>query len=308
MSMTLKPDSKIKSKIMEELIKIEKSPTTGDPIVNARNLHKGLEVKMNFSHWIRPLIEKWGFIENQDYACYFYDVYGNLLNNMRQAKKSQPDTQGIRIQKIEYVLTLNCAKEIAMVQNNAKGKEIRQFFIEAEKELQKLKFASLQQPKTIMLQVRNISIAEAAKSLGSCSHQVNQVLRKNRYFKPNNKPYDKWFNQGYFIYEAYNPQYSAKRLMLTSTKGMPLVQELLGKTTCLPEVVRQVLPVQQQESLLPAVVSEWITRMSEQEIAFNAMINHMLMCKSGKNNKIEEERYMDALQTYHAKFNRRNPQ
>ena len=69
-----------------------------------------------------------------------------------------------------------------------------------------------------------------------------------------------------------------------------------------------VIQEQQQQSLLPAVVGEWITRVSEQEVAFNAMINHMMMCKAGKNNHIEEEKYMAALQTYHAKYNQRNPQ
>ena len=407
---------------MEELVKLNISVKTGKPVVNAKDLYDSLGINKDFNAWIKAKIKKLRFVEDQDFTLVFFDFTDKRV--------TLEDNRSIY--RIEYVLTLNAAKNISMIYKNAKAKKIAQYLIAQElqkgittaelleldeekqepeipifeypnlissreiadninkrhdhvlrdikemceqgnieitspqtwghddsfevsdvlvyeseymieiglgakrsakqyllnsmaaevlalgydvkrriallKLIRRMKVALEQQPKTIMLQARNISIAEVAKSLGTCSHRVNQVLRKNRYFKPNNKPYDKWFNQGYFIYEAYNPRYSAKRLMLTSTKGMPLVQELLGKTTCLPEVVKQVLPVQQQESLLPAVVGEWITRMSEQEIAFNAMINHMLMCKSGKNNKIEEERYMDALQTYHAKFNQRNPQ
>lgn len=407
---------------MEELIKLSISIKTGKPVVNAKDLYNSLGINKDFNAWIKTKIKKLRFVEDQDFTLVFFD-FGNKRVTLEDNRS---------IYRIEYVLTLNAAKNISMIYKNAKAKKIAQYLIAVEikkgittaelleldeekqepeipifeypnlissreiadninkrhdhvlrdikemceqgnieitspqtwghddssevsdvlvyeseyiieiglgakrsakqyflngmaaevlalgydvkrriallKLIKRMKIALEQQPKTIMLQARNISIAEAAKSLGSCSHQLNLVLKKNRYVRANNQPYDKYVNQGYFIYEAYNPRYSAKRLMLTSTKGMPLVQELLGKTTCLPEVVRQVLPIQQQESLLPAVVGEWITRVSEQEITLNAMINYMLMCKSGKNNKIEEERYMNALQTYHAKYNQRNPQ
>ena len=40
---------------------------------------------------------------------------------------------GNRGARVEYVLTLDMAKELAMVERNAKGKEARQYFIECER-------------------------------------------------------------------------------------------------------------------------------------------------------------------------------
>ena len=37
--------------------------------------------------------------------------------------------------KIEYFVTLDMAKQLAMVENNEKGKQARQYFIECEKQL-----------------------------------------------------------------------------------------------------------------------------------------------------------------------------
>lgn len=292
---------------MDELVKIDKSPVTGNPIINARDLHKSLGIGKDFSSWIKPILEKWEFIEDEEFTILYYDKNNHRIPTPPKGGMVESPFAN-HVYRIDYILTFDCAKEIVMLQNNKMGKKIRRYFIEVEKEWKKIKS---EEPKTIMLEARNMSVGEVAKSLGTCSHRINQVLRKNRYVRANNLPYDKYLTLGYFAYERYNPEHSAKRLMVTSTKGMPLVQELLGKTSYLPEVVRQAMPViqeQQQQSLLPAVVGEWITRVSEQEVAFNAMINHMMMCKAGKNNHIEEEKYMTALQTYHAKYNQRNPQ
>lgn len=56
---------------MTELIKIT-TTESGSQVVSARELHKFLESRRDFSNWIKDRIEKYGFIENQDYQ---------LLNN-----------------------------------------------------------------------------------------------------------------------------------------------------------------------------------------------------------------------------------
>ena len=90
----------------------------GNKVVNARELHQGLDIGRDFSNWIKDRIEKYGFIEGSDFSPIL-------------AKTSE---QGGR-PAIEYALTIDCAKEIAMVENNEKGKLIRKYFIEVEKRL-----------------------------------------------------------------------------------------------------------------------------------------------------------------------------
>lgn len=101
------------------LIKVEQQ---GDAqIVSARDLYSFLEVKTDFTDWCKRMFE-YGFIENQDFII--------LLKNGEKISKSNP---------IDYALTLDCAKEIAMLQRSEKGKQARQYFIECEKQLNKPK-------------------------------------------------------------------------------------------------------------------------------------------------------------------------
>lgn len=91
-------------------------------LVDARELHSFLESKQDFSDWIKNRIKKYGFEDGKDYSI-------NLWNNT--GLRGKP--------KKEYALTLNMAKELAMVENNSKGREARRYFIEAEKTLSELK-------------------------------------------------------------------------------------------------------------------------------------------------------------------------
>ena len=101
-----------------ELIKITEQ--NGKKAVSARELHSFLESKRDFSNWIKDRIEKYGFIENQDFAS-----FDNIIKREK----------GATVQK-EYALSIDCAKEISMVEGNEKGKQARRYFIECEKQLQ----------------------------------------------------------------------------------------------------------------------------------------------------------------------------
>jgi anti-repressor protein len=104
--------------IMEkELISI-KTHKIGDTeinSVNARDLWLFLESKQRFSDWIKNRIIKYGFAENVDYS------YHKIMNASTQ-----------QIQMVEYIISIDMAKELAMVENNNKGKQIRRYFIEIE--------------------------------------------------------------------------------------------------------------------------------------------------------------------------------
>ncbi|WP_100008877.1 antA/AntB antirepressor family protein [Escherichia coli] len=89
-------------------------------LCNARNLHAFLGVGKRFASWITERIAEYGFVENQDYM---------IASQIREAKG-----RGGHNRK-EYHLTLDTAKELAMVERNEKGRQIRRYFIECEKKL-----------------------------------------------------------------------------------------------------------------------------------------------------------------------------
>ncbi|WP_278638361.1 phage antirepressor KilAC domain-containing protein [Capnocytophaga sputigena] len=109
---------------MNELIKITEH--NGNQAVSARELHKFLEAETRFDIWCKRMFE-YGFTENADYQHLYKNV--QLPNG---AERQVLD---------DYALTLDCAKEISMIQRTPKGKQAREYFIECEKQLRSGKFA-----------------------------------------------------------------------------------------------------------------------------------------------------------------------
>lgn len=101
-----------------ELIKI--TERNGNKVVSARELHYFLEIDTRFDKWIQRMFD-YGFTENLDYQC--------LTKNV------QMPNGGSRAVLDDYALSLDCAKEISMIQRSDKGKQARQYFIECEKKL-----------------------------------------------------------------------------------------------------------------------------------------------------------------------------
>lgn len=97
--------------------------------MNARELHAFLGVGKDFSTWIKDRIAKFGFIEGQDYICVEGFDSPALRNQSRRG--------GDRRSK-DYHLTLDMAKELAMIERTPQGKAARQYFIDCEKELWRL--------------------------------------------------------------------------------------------------------------------------------------------------------------------------
>lgn len=117
---------------MKELIKITR--TVNGEVVSARELHGFLEVSSNFRTWIERMFD-YGFEENLDYTL--------VSKNGRQNSKK------------EYALTVDCAKEISMLQRSNKGKQARKYFIQCEKNLKDLN------PKTLSRKQLAYMIIEA---------------------------------------------------------------------------------------------------------------------------------------------------
>lgn len=100
---------------MNELFNVT---TNGDKLtLSARELYKELNIAGRFSRWFEQMSE-YGFEENVD----FTSVQNCTVVNNGATRELQ-----------DYRITLDMAKEIAMLQRNEKGKEIRRKLIELEK-------------------------------------------------------------------------------------------------------------------------------------------------------------------------------
>lgn len=107
----------------------------GKQAVNARELHQKLGSKQRFADWIKNRIEKYGFVENQD-----YEVFHKIMKNSNDVgnqdyevfKENLKNSNGGR-SRIEYALSLDMAKELCMIENNEQGRLFRKYFIEVEK-------------------------------------------------------------------------------------------------------------------------------------------------------------------------------
>jgi anti-repressor protein len=105
--------------------------------VNARELHSFLGIGRHFATWLNARIKQYGFEMDVDYTIISRDPkWGN--GNRRATK--------------EYFVTLDMAKELAMVERNEKGKQARRYFIDCEKQLTEQKQLPATTPNTAILE------------------------------------------------------------------------------------------------------------------------------------------------------------
>lgn len=101
---------------MNEVIKVTVNDNH-EPIVSGRQLHEALGVKTEYKKWFSRMTE-YGFNENEDF--------------LKVTQKCLTSSTGQNT--IDHIIKLDMAKEIAMIQRTDKGKEVRQYFIQVEKD------------------------------------------------------------------------------------------------------------------------------------------------------------------------------
>ena len=153
----------------------------GQQTVNARELHAFLGNKMHFADWIKKRIADYGFVENVDYVRVelaaglamartggdFADILHAQKNETQETSTCDFGQQG----RIEYALSLDMAKELSMVERNAKGKQARQYFIDCEKRLS----GSLKIPQTL---------SEALRLAADLADEKAALLEEKRHNAP----------------------------------------------------------------------------------------------------------------------------
>ena len=102
---------------------------TGKNVVNGRELWEGLQSKRQFADWVKSRILDCEAVEGEEFET--------ISQNCENGGK-----------RIEYIIKLDTAKEMAMLERNEIGKRVRKYFISVEKKSKKpmssLEFAELQ--------------------------------------------------------------------------------------------------------------------------------------------------------------------
>lgn len=184
---------------MNELLKIDLNENQ-EPIISGRELHEVLEVKTKYKDWFPRMVE-YGFIEDVDYTPLIFE----------HPQNKQPT--------IDHALKLDMAKEIAMIQRNEKGKQIRQYFIEVEKEynspekimaralniankqLETLKLVNKQQEQQIKELQPKALFAESveASKTSILIGELAKILKQNGVDTGQNKLFERLREEGYLM-------------------------------------------------------------------------------------------------------------
>jgi len=143
---------------MKALITIKQTSIADDTVqtVNARELHAFLESKRQFADWIKERIQSYNFLENQDFV--------SISQICEKPSGGRPT--------IEYHLTLDMAKELSMVEKNAKGKQARQYFIECERQA---KEAALDPRNLTRMQLMQIAMDAESERLALAQQVAEQA-------------------------------------------------------------------------------------------------------------------------------------
>ena len=213
--------------------------------LSARQLHEFLEVGSKYNDWFKRMCE-YGFNENLDY---------------RAITQKRVTAQGNETKFMDHEITLDMAKEIAMLQRNERGKEARQYFIEVEKqwnsperiiargliESQKMIENLNQQviemkPKAeffdaVASSKTAIQMADVAKVLdypGYGRNRLFEFLRNKKVLMHNNQPYQKYIDCVYFRvveqkYTKPNSETAINIKTLVYQKGVNYIKKLLDK-------------------------------------------------------------------------------
>jgi anti-repressor protein len=172
--------------------------------VNARDLYYKLQIQSKFADWIKNrLID---FEENID----FLTVSKNLENGGRS---------------IEYHISIETAKHIAMIERNEQGKKIRQYFIDFENENTNLSINNLLRKQLALMIIgaeeekerleievnkkqeiineyvtidNNKTYTETAKILHLKPNKFIEKLRLLDYINNKNMPYQRYIDCNYF--------------------------------------------------------------------------------------------------------------
>lgn len=192
-------------------------------LVNARDLHKQLEIDTRFNDWINRYLLKLGFIQDIDYIVKKFD-YSKMSNQKGRGGDRRSET---------YLVTVETAKHLAMMAKTPKGKEVRNYFIEVER---KYREYMLEQRKLArkMLNMESstdtVCITVSAKKIAKVLGITISVVDLNGFLRTDGYKHKHWYNATLAGQEVWNDwvlksKYGDHRF--TSQNSINIVQCLL---------------------------------------------------------------------------------
>lgn len=193
---------------MNELLKVNYG---NDRItLSARELHEFLEIETPFKKWFGRMAE-YGFSQEIDYR----EVMDKIVQN---PKGGRPST--------DYEITLDMAKEIAMIQRSDKGKEVRQYFLELERRwnspeavMNRALEYSRKQVKALMEENKELkpkalfADAVSASDESILIGQLAKLIRQNGYEIGQNRLFEWMRENGYLIKSGSRRNQPTQRAM-----------------------------------------------------------------------------------------------
>lgn len=226
--------------ILEDIISFY--DTKFGKMINARELHKVLQIKKHFSDWIKMYTRGYsGYnygsgqidpVNSEEYDYFSFEI---------------PATQG-RGKSIEYLISIDMGKEIAMMSRSVVGKQIRRYFITAEKVLIKMQQT---------LNNKSLSSEEKIAEALLLSQQI--LARKDIEIKKANR----------------NREYNKK----VNVKLRREIRELKQRIAQLPEQDNDIKAILAQKEEEIEYMEGNIERLEDQNAQLKARLNHLISIK-----------------------------
>jgi len=155
--------------------------------VSARELHKRLGVKKDFTNWIKDQIQRGAFEENIDFTVVLANAEKGVSEKVTLYSNGLYRNEKGQILPVDYILTIDTAKHIAMMSGTDKGKEIRKYFIQVERD-HKVLLAQHQSLLLAQAEERTQQIKDACNSGSAKANTVIQELTStNKKLETTNK-------------------------------------------------------------------------------------------------------------------------
>nr|WP_279162214.1 phage antirepressor KilAC domain-containing protein [Plesiomonas shigelloides] len=225
-------------------------------LVSAKRLHAFLGVGRDFTTWIKGRVSQYGFVAGVDFT-----VVENLSAPISGSAKYRQQIEH------DYLITIDMGKELAMVERNERGREVRRYFISCERKVkaganipqtlpEALRLAADLAEKTTDLQnqliavapkvdfadrvadiSKGISIPNYAKTVGIGPIKLFEWMRQNSILITgglrHNLPMQRYIDSGYFAvrqgtYETNGEVRASFTTMLTGKGEQWLTRKLIA--------------------------------------------------------------------------------